>query len=160
SGTPAGSLLEREHQQFVAIKESESIRVGATEQAIHLVPTKERASPQEPTEESNQAVVGASDIARKMAEAAGLDLTTIQPSNGTRITKADVDRALGKHRVTESYPAKSARPRAPDVTIVGSGQSPVRLSPMRRITASRLTLAKQTIPHFYLHTDCRVDALI
>ena len=31
---------------------------------------------------------------------------------------------------------------------------------MRRIIAERLTLAKQTIPHFYLSIDCRLDALL
>ena len=31
---------------------------------------------------------------------------------------------------------------------------------MRRIIAERLTLAKQTIPHFYLSIDCRIDALL
>lgn len=31
---------------------------------------------------------------------------------------------------------------------------------MRRFIADRLTLAKQTIPHFYLNIDCKLDALL
>ena len=31
---------------------------------------------------------------------------------------------------------------------------------MRRVIAERLTLAKQTIPHFYLSIDCKLDALL
>ena len=31
---------------------------------------------------------------------------------------------------------------------------------MRRVTATRLQQAKQMVPHFYLHADCRVDALV
>jgi pyruvate dehydrogenase E2 component (dihydrolipoamide acetyltransferase) len=31
---------------------------------------------------------------------------------------------------------------------------------MRRVMAERLTLAKQTIPHFYLSLDCKLDALL
>jgi pyruvate dehydrogenase E2 component (dihydrolipoamide acetyltransferase) len=31
---------------------------------------------------------------------------------------------------------------------------------MRRIIAQRLTLSKQTIPHFYLTVDCRIDELL
>ncbi len=31
---------------------------------------------------------------------------------------------------------------------------------MRRLIADRLTLAKQTIPHFYLSIDCKLDALL
>lgn len=32
-------------------------------------------------------------------------------------------------------------------------------SNIRRVTAQRLTEAKQSIPHFYLTVDCRVDNL-
>ena len=31
---------------------------------------------------------------------------------------------------------------------------------MRKVVAARLTEAKQTIPHFYLTLDCRIDALL
>ena len=31
---------------------------------------------------------------------------------------------------------------------------------MRRFIAERLTLAKQTIPHFYLNIECQLDALL
>ena len=31
---------------------------------------------------------------------------------------------------------------------------------MRKIVAARLSEAKQTIPHFYLTLDCRIDALM
>ena len=31
---------------------------------------------------------------------------------------------------------------------------------MRRIIAQRLTLSKQTVPHFYLSLDCRLDVLL
>ena len=31
---------------------------------------------------------------------------------------------------------------------------------MRRFIAERLTLSKQTIPHFYLAIDCQLDALV
>ena len=34
------------------------------------------------------------------------------------------------------------------------------LNNVRRTTARRLTEAKQTIPHFYLSTDCKVDQLL
>ena len=31
---------------------------------------------------------------------------------------------------------------------------------MRKVVAARLTEAKQTIPHFYLTLDCKIDALL
>src|SRR5262249_654942 len=37
-------------------------------------------------------------VARKIAQIAGLDLSAVQPSSGGRITKADVERALGAHQ--------------------------------------------------------------
>ena len=36
----------------------------------------------------------------------------------------------------------------------------VPLDTMRRFIAERLTLSKQTIPHFYLAIDCQLDALL
>ncbi len=35
-----------------------------------------------------------------------------------------------------------------------------RVTAMRRVTATRMQQAKQTVPHFYLRTDCRVDAAL
>ena len=34
------------------------------------------------------------------------------------------------------------------------------LSAVRRMTAARLTQAKQAVPHFYLQTDCSADAML
>ena len=34
------------------------------------------------------------------------------------------------------------------------------LTAMRRVTATRMQEAKQTVPHFYLRTECRVDAAL
>ena len=34
------------------------------------------------------------------------------------------------------------------------------LTAMRRVTATRMQQAKQTVPHFYLRTECRVDAAL
>ena len=34
------------------------------------------------------------------------------------------------------------------------------LTAMRRVTAARMQQAKQTVPHFYLRTECRVDAAL
>ena len=31
---------------------------------------------------------------------------------------------------------------------------------MRKVVAARLTESKQTVPHFYLSLDCKIDALL
>jgi pyruvate dehydrogenase E2 component (dihydrolipoamide acetyltransferase) len=92
----------------------------------------------------------ATPLAARMARVAGLDLSSIRPTGaGGRITKTDVDNALGRQqpvptaRTTKSHPFEDQP-----------------LSAMRRVTAERLQLAKQTIPHFYLQVDCNVEALL
>jgi pyruvate dehydrogenase E2 component (dihydrolipoamide acetyltransferase) len=42
----------------------------------------------------------------------------------------------------------------------GTDRSPTALSPARRTAARRLQESKQTVPHFYLQTSARVDALV
>jgi len=101
-------------------------------------------------------------VARKIARLAGIDLGTIQPANGSRITKADVEIALGRRR--EEPVALHRQPiAAPTVVSSARSSGPFEdrpLSTLRRVTAQRLQQVKQTVPHFYLQSDCRVDALI
>jgi pyruvate dehydrogenase E2 component (dihydrolipoamide acetyltransferase) len=86
----------------------------------------------------------ATPLAARMAVLAGIDLASIRPTGADgRITKADVEHALGHHK--------------PVPTMQFEDQP---LSAMRRVTAERLQLAKQTIPHFYLEVDCNVEALL
>lgn len=109
----------------------------------------------------------ATPLAARMARLAGLDLAEI-PSNtdGARISKADVEAALGRSRggsvaAVEAASAPAVEP-AP-VSAIGAGRGGYEdrpLSPMRRVTAARLQQAKQTVPHFYLEVDCHVDALM
>ena len=54
---------------------------------------------------------------------------------------------------------------APSRTEAGASEAepPHREQPltaMRRVTATRMQQAKQTVPHFYLRTECRVDAAL
>ena len=45
----------------------------------------------------------------------------------------------------------------------GDAEAPYReppLTAMRRVTATRMQQAKQTVPHFYLRTECRVDGAL
>lgn len=109
------------------------------------------------------ASVDATPVARKMAHLAGLDLGSIQSADGRRITKADVEAALGRRpaaAVAASAPAPGTAVTAPDLSGIPSAFEDRPLSAMRRVTATRLQQAKQTVPHFYLQSDCRVDALV
>jgi pyruvate dehydrogenase E2 component (dihydrolipoamide acetyltransferase) len=107
----------------------------------------------------------ATPLAAKMAKLAAVDLTEIPQSGQGRVTKADVDRML-QQRQLHARAVAPGRPSTPDAVaepshVSDSGGFDDRpLSAMRRTTAARLLRAKQTIPHFYLDADCRVDDLM
>ena len=109
--------------------------------------------------------IKASPLARRLAEAQGMDLAGVAGSGpGGRIVKADIEAATGKApaRVDTEAPAAEARP-AVAAPAVAEGETPhevVKLSNMRKTIARRLTEAKQTIPHIYLTVDVQLDALL
>ncbi len=112
----------------------------------------------------------ASPLARRIAAEKGLDLTAITGSGPHgRIVKADVEgaRAAPKPEAAPAAaPATSASaPAGPTTETVlkmyeDRPHEEVKLDGMRKTIAARLTEAKQTIPHFYLRRDIRLDALL
>jgi pyruvate dehydrogenase E2 component (dihydrolipoamide acetyltransferase) len=120
--------------------------------------------------------VFASPLARRIAAEKGLDLTRVQGSGPHgRIVKADVEGAKAAvptpapAQTAPSAPATAAAPASmptgPATETVlkmyqGRAFTEVPLDGMRRTIAARLTEAKQTIPHFYLRREVRLDALM
>jgi len=115
----------------------------------------------------------ASPLARRIAADKGIDLAGITGSGPHgRIVKADVEGAK-----SSTAPVKdAAKPadKAPAPAPIASGSSSdaviamyqgreyeeVKLDGMRKTIAARLTEAKQTVPHFYLRREIRLDALM
>jgi pyruvate dehydrogenase E2 component (dihydrolipoamide acetyltransferase) len=107
----------------------------------------------------------ATPLARRLAKQAGIDLAAIAGSGPRgRIVKAD----LGKAPAKTSAPAPQAA-GAPLAKGLDARQFADALgmtyelrpnTSFRKTIARRLTEAKQTIPHFYLTLDCRIDALL
>jgi pyruvate dehydrogenase E2 component (dihydrolipoyllysine-residue acetyltransferase) len=103
--------------------------------------------------------IKASPLARRLAEAQGIDLATLKGSGpGGRIIRADLGTAAGGA-------AAAPRPQAaaPHAALVEPGEIPhevVKLSNMRRTIARRLTESKQQVPHIYLTVDIQLDALL
>lgn len=94
-----------------------------------------------------------SPLARKLAEDNNVPLSSIKGTGPDgRIVKADV----------QDYLASSAKaiPQAKVPTGVSLNYSDVPNSQIRKVTASRLLLSKQTIPHYYLTVDTCVDTLL
>lgn len=133
-----------------------------------------------PSRPASDGRIFASPLARRMAAQHGLDLSQIAGSgpNG-RIVKADIETAVatgvGKAapapaaaEAPKPAPAQAAAavaapagPSAKDLAdMLGMTYSELPNNNMRKTVARRLTEAKQTVPHFYLSIDCRLDDLL
>lgn len=105
--------------------------------------------------------VFASPLARKKAQANGIDIAALQGSgtNG-RVIEKDVDAAIA----SGSAGSSAASASAPQQAAVGQGQSvdssrveQQPLTMMRKTIAKRLLAAKNEAPHFYLTRSINMD---
>src|SRR5499427_917753 len=111
----------------------------------------------------------ATPLARRLAAEGGIDLAAVSPSGPHgRIVARDVEAAA------RAAPKAAPRPAAAPSVTLATGPSAeevkaiyrdvpfqeVPLDGMRRIIATRLVQAKQTIPHFYLTADVEIGRLI
>jgi pyruvate dehydrogenase E2 component (dihydrolipoamide acetyltransferase) len=107
--------------------------------------------------------IKASPLARRLAEAQGIDLAALTGSGpGGRIVRADLGDAAGGAAAPQASVAQAAAAQAKAVP-VEPGDIPhevVKLSNMRKTIARRLTESKQQIPHIYLTVDINLDALL
>jgi pyruvate dehydrogenase E2 component (dihydrolipoamide acetyltransferase) len=116
----------------------------------------------------------ASPLAKRIAKQKNIDLAAIKGSgpNG-RIIKTDlegapegtaVSRSIGE--VAQAAPVTGGHAISPvsDKEIFATYEEGtydlVPLDNMRKVVAERLTVAKSTIPHFYLTIDCELDSLL
>lgn len=95
--------------------------------------------------------VFASPLARRTAADASVSLQSVVGTGpGGRVVAADVADALAAGPV----PATAAAP-------VWSAQySDIDATKFQRVAAERLTMSKQTVPHYYLTTECTVDTML
>jgi pyruvate dehydrogenase E2 component (dihydrolipoamide acetyltransferase) len=119
----------------------------------------------------NGARIVATPLARRLAKIEGIDLASVKGSGPHgRIVKADLDMApaapVAAATAVAPSPAKPAAPvaKGPDARqqadMLGMAYEARPNSSFRKTIARRLTEAKQTVPHFYLTLDCRLDALL
>ncbi|WP_260482443.1 pyruvate dehydrogenase complex dihydrolipoamide acetyltransferase [Sphingomicrobium flavum] len=106
--------------------------------------------------------VKASPLARRLAEAQGIDLTMLKGSGpGGRIVRADLGEAGGGAQAAPKAAAASApTPQAASVDPGDIPHSVEKLSNMRKTIARRLTESKQQVPHIYLTVDIQLDKLL
>ena len=165
-------------------RREEGLGVGETPTANVL-----RSSPPAPTRGEGQGAsrsaanghggdrIFASPLARRLARDGGLDLATLSGSGPHgRIVKRDVETALkdGTGRA-QPKPGTAVAAKAPSQGMLTPQAIPddkifalyekgsyevVPHDNMRRVIAQRLTQSKQTIPHFRLSVDCRLDEML
>jgi len=184
---PAGTAFKDENLRSQAEKAPESPNRGddSAEEVLHQIAAQIRRNGENGHDGKR---IFASPLARRLARELGLDLGTLKGSGPHgRIVKADIDRVAGTPvKPPEPAAALEAEPE-PVEPEAGSKElatrrgipEPVGLSDkqvlalyqpgsyeivphdtMRKLIAERLTLSKQTIPHFYLAIDCELDAVL
>jgi pyruvate dehydrogenase E2 component (dihydrolipoamide acetyltransferase) len=114
--------------------------------------------------------VFASPLAKRLAKEAGLDVSAIAGSGPKgRVVKADVEAAKsgnGAMKPAAGAPAAAAAPAtgmSKNQVMALYEEGTYEVVPndgMRKVVAARLTESKQTVPHFYLTLDCKIDALM
>ncbi|KAK9101386.1 hypothetical protein Scep_024816 [Stephania cephalantha] len=100
----------------------------------------------------------ASPLARKLAEDHNVPLSKIKGTGPDgSIVKADIEDYLASSGKGVSAPTSKPKDKAAEA---GINYTDLPLSQIRKVTASRLLLSKQTIPHYYLTVDTCVDKLM
>lgn len=119
----------------------------------------------------------ASPLARRLASQAGLELARLTGSGPHgRIIKRDIEAALqaGEGSAPQAAPSGQEVATVSGVAMPAAAMSDAKIlalydkgtyevvphDKMRKVIAERLTIAKQTIPHYYLSIDCRLDELL
>jgi pyruvate dehydrogenase E2 component (dihydrolipoamide acetyltransferase) len=150
--------------------------VSPTRRGGGLAAQAARAAPQAAQAGNGHSRIFASPLARRLAKEAGVDLAAVSGSGPHgRVVKRDVETAVqsgGARAQAKAGTAVTAKPSAgvltpqpmaDDKVLALYEQGSYDVIPhdnMRRVIAQRLTLSKQTIPHFRLSVDCRLDELL
>jgi pyruvate dehydrogenase E2 component (dihydrolipoamide acetyltransferase) len=112
----------------------------------------------------------ASPLAKRIAADKGIDLALVKGTgpNG-RIVKDDVENftpgaatpaPAAQTAPAASAPAATPAPAAAPAVEGGAPYTEEKLSGVRKVIARRLTESKQTVPHYYLTIDIRLDPLL
>ena len=147
---------------------------SAAPRASAAAPAPVEAPPRAVTADRGQRVF-ASPLARRLAKELGLDVAKLNGSGPRgRVVRRDVEAQLKSREaqpragtavapMPPAAPISALQPMADDKILALYDPGSYEIVPhdgMRRIIAQRLTLSKQTIPHFYLTVECRIDELL
>ncbi|CAN1168647.1 Dihydrolipoyllysine-residue acetyltransferase component 2 of pyruvate dehydrogenase complex, mitochondrial [Linum perenne] len=112
-----------------------------------------------PTAASSDDRIFASPLAKKLAEEQNVSLSEIKGTGPDgRIVKADIDDYLASRGKEASATATTAKTKG--VSDAALDYVDIPHTQIRKVTAARLLLSKQTVPHYYLTVDTCVDKLM
>ncbi len=113
----------------------------------------QREPDREPDEANTTGRRFMSPLVRRLAREHGLDLDGVKGTGPEgRIVRRDIEPMLTGERAAAPSPAPAPAASA-EAELVPHSR-------MRKAIARRLTESKNTVPHFYLMADCRVDRLL
>ncbi|XP_030637047.1 dihydrolipoyllysine-residue acetyltransferase component of pyruvate dehydrogenase complex, mitochondrial isoform X7 [Chanos chanos] len=131
--------------------------------AAPAAPTPAPAAPAAPAA-PRKGRVFASPLAKKLAAEKGIDLGQVTGTGPDgRVTRKDIESFVPpKAAPPAAAPTPSAPPAAaPAVGAVPTGTfTDIPISNIRRVIAQRLMQSKQTIPHYYLSVDVKMDQVL
>lgn len=109
--------------------------------------------------------VSATPIARRLATELGLNLNDARSTGSRgRVSREDVLDAARRLGLVDAPGTGPSAPSCATDAATCSATSPeyvdLPMSSMRRVIGSRLQASKQTAPHFRVHQDVRLDALL
>ncbi len=152
------------------VKEANAATQTAPTAKADPAPAKPAAAP---APKSDGGKVFASPLARRLAKEAGIEVAAISGSGPKgRVVKSDVEAAKSGKTPLKAAASAAGAPASVGAAATGMTKAQVlalyeegtyELVPndgMRKVVAARLTESKQTVPHFYLNLDCRIDALM
>lgn len=174
--TPIAVLLE-EDESDADLKDFMANDNSAKKEPTAKSETKQTDTEQKPQQAQNNATapaaqpsntggrVFASPLAKRIAADKGVNLSQVKGTGPKgRIVKADVENARPGSTTASGNGAMRPQASGPDARaladMLGMEYTAEPNSKMRSIIAQRLQESKQTVPHFYLTVESRIDALL
>lgn len=168
--SPIAIILDDGEDLEVQEKKDISSQVEPKEQTVISAAPLETKNPLTGVAQTSSLRIFATPLARRLAKENGVDLGSINGSGPHgRIVKNDIlnIKAFSPIAIQETF----ADPVLLTNTVQASGSSvknlyadrefkEIPLNSMRKTVATRLTEAKQNIPHFYLRKEIKIDELL
>ncbi len=149
-----------------APKAAEKKAEPAKEQPKTAAPSNGKATMPVSAPAKSGSRVFASPLAKRMADQMGIDLSSIKGSGPHgRIVKDDL--SGGQASSAKAQPSAASRPQQASgpgakqlADAYGMKYKEIPNNSIRKVVARRLVESKQTVPHFYLTIECRIDNLM